>query len=56
MRSMPLIADTRIPLEKLISHTVPLGDVQNVLSAIEHQEKIDDKEIIKVLMDPRLPE
>ena len=56
VRSMPLIADPRIPLEKLISHNVPLGEVQNVLTHIEENEKLEGKEIIKAMMDPRLPE
>ncbi len=56
VRSLPLIADERIPLEKLITHTVPLGEVQSSLAVIESGEKLDGKEIVKIMMDPTLPE
>jgi L-iditol 2-dehydrogenase len=56
VRSMPLISDERIPLEKLITHTVPLGELQNVLTSIENQEKINGKEAVKVMIDPTMPE
>ena len=56
VRSMPLIADKRIPLEKLITHKVPLGDVQKSLEAISKNEKLNGKDIVKVMIDPTLPE
>jgi len=56
VRSLPLIADLRIPLEKLITHKVPLGDVQRSLDAIGKGEKLDGKEIVKIMMDPAMPE
>ena len=56
VRSMPLIADERIPLEKLITHRVSLGDVQRSLEAINKNEKLNGKEIVKIMMDPTLPE
>jgi threonine dehydrogenase-like Zn-dependent dehydrogenase len=56
VRSMPLIADPRISLEKLISHQVPLGDVQRSLDAIGNGGKLDGKEIVKIMMNPTLPE
>ena len=56
VRSLPLIADTRIPLEKLITHCVPLGDVQRSLDAISKNTQLDGKEIVKIMMDPTLPE
>jgi len=56
VRSLPLIADERIPLEKLITHRVPLGDVQRSLDAIGKGEKLDGREIVKAMMDPTLPE
>ena len=52
VRAMPLIADDRIPLEKLITHSVPLDDVEDVLATIEKGEKLDDKEIVKAMMLP----
>lgn len=54
VRSLPLIADERIPLEKLITHFVPLGDVQRSLNAIEKGEKLDSKEIVKIMMNPTM--
>lgn len=54
VRAMPLIADERIPLEKLITHNVPLKDVQKVLSAIEKNEKLDNTESVKIMMDTSL--
>jgi len=54
-RANLLIADERIPLEKLITHRVPLGDVQRCLDAIGKGEKLDGVEIVKIMMDPGLP-
>ncbi|MFC1738226.1 zinc-binding dehydrogenase [Planctomycetota bacterium] len=56
VRSMPLISDERIPLEKLITHTIPLGRLQEILTLIENQKEIDGKEPIKVMMDPTMSE
>ena len=51
---LQLIADPRIPLEKLITHKVPLEDVETVLFVIEKSGTLDGKEIVKVMMDPTL--
>jgi L-iditol 2-dehydrogenase len=56
VRALPLIADARLPLERLITHTVPLGQVERALSAIETNEKLQGKEIVKVMMNPALGE
>ncbi len=56
VRSLPLIADRRIPLEKLITHTVPLSGVQSSLDAIGKAGVLMGKEIVKVMMDPSLKE
>ena len=56
VRSLPLIADERIPLEKLITHRVPLGDVQRSLDAIGKGGALDGEETVKIMMDPTLPE
>ena len=56
VRSLPLIADERIPLEKLVTHRVPLGDVQRSLDVIGKGEALDGKEVVKVMMDPTLGE
>ena len=54
VRAMPLVADKRIPLEKLITHRIPLNDVETVLATIERSDKLDGKEIIKAMMVPEL--
>ncbi len=51
---MPLIADERIPLEKLISHKVQVEDVENVLATIERGDPLDGKEVVKAMMVPDL--
>lgn len=56
VRAMPLISNPHIPLEKLISHQVPLADVETVLAAIEKGAKLDNKEIVKAMMVPELSE
>jgi len=56
VRSLPLIADGSIPLEKLITHRVPLGGVQDALDVIGKGEKLDDQDVVKIMMDPTLPE
>ena len=52
MRSMPLIADERIPLKKLITHRIALDELQPVLEAIEKGQKYQGKEIVKAVVDP----
>ncbi|MEW5814637.1 MAG: zinc-binding dehydrogenase [Spirochaetota bacterium] len=56
VRALPLIADKRIPFEKLITHKFPLGDVEKCLSAIENNQDLEGKEIVKIMMNPALPE
>lgn len=56
VRALPLIADPRIPLEQLITHRIPLGRVQEALAAIGKGGNLDGKAIIKIMMDPTLPE
>ncbi|MBW8034632.1 MAG: alcohol dehydrogenase catalytic domain-containing protein [Planctomycetes bacterium] len=56
VRAMPLIADKRIPLEKLITHRVPLEDVEMVLGVIEKGQKLDNREIVKAMMVPDISE
>jgi L-iditol 2-dehydrogenase len=56
VRALPLIADPRVPLERLITHRVPLGGVQNALAAIEKGGRLHGKETVKIVMDPTLPE
>jgi L-iditol 2-dehydrogenase len=54
VRALPLIADQRIPLEKLITHRVSLDRVEQALSAIENNEELEGREIVKIMMDPTL--
>jgi len=54
IRALPLIADKHIPLEKLITHRVPLEDIEYCLSCIETGKPLDGKEIVKIMMDPSL--
>ncbi len=56
VRSIPLIADERIPLEKLITHRIPLGRLEEALAAIEKGGVFDGKEAVKIMLDPTLPE
>lgn len=56
VRAMPIIADKRIPLEKLITHKVPLDDVELVLAKIEKGQNLDNREIVKAMMVPALSE
>jgi len=56
VRAMPLIADKRIPLEKLITHKVPLEDVECVLATIEKGDNLDGREIVKAMMVPDISE
>lgn len=52
VRAMPLISNERIPLEKLITHRIPVEDVEEVLAAIEKGAQLDGKEIVKAMMVP----
>ena len=56
VRAMPIIADQRIPLEKLITHKVSVEDVEFVLATIEKGDKLDGKEIVKAMMVPDITE
>ena len=52
VRAMPLISNERIPLEKLITHRIPIEDVEEVLATIEKGAQLDGKEIVKAMMVP----
>lgn len=56
VRALPLIADRRIPLEKLITHRIPLSDVERALDAIRQGDKFDGRAIVKIMMDPSIQE
>jgi threonine dehydrogenase-like Zn-dependent dehydrogenase len=54
VRSMPIIADERIPIPDLITHRVPLERLEECLAAIRDRKKLDGKDIVKIAIDPRL--
>ena len=56
VRALPLVADPRIPLEKLITHRLPLGGVQRGFEAVGNGNMLNGKEIVKIAIDPTLPE
>ena len=56
VRALPLVADARIPLERLITHRLPLGGVQRGFEAVRNGNMLDNREIVKIAIDPTLPE
>ncbi len=52
VRALPIISDDRIPITKLITHTLPLEAVQDVLAKIRSGEKIHGKDIVKAVINP----
>ena len=56
VRALPLVADPRIPLEKLVTHRIPLGGLENALAAIGGNGMFDGREAVKIMVDPSLPE
>jgi len=54
VRALPVISDNRIPITALITHHLPLSDVQRVHEAIRKGEKLDGKEIVKAVINPNL--
>ena len=51
-----MISDPRIPITELITHRLPLSDVQRVHEAILKGEKLNGKEIVKAVINPNLPD
>ena len=54
VRALPIIADERLPLTDLITHTIPMGRLQESLTAIKDGTNLDGREIIKIVLDPSL--
>ncbi len=52
VRALPLIADKRIPLEKLITHRVALEDLPRALAAVGGDGVLDGREIVKAMVVP----
>jgi len=55
VRGLPVIEDERLPLPELITHRLPLEDVERACEAIRKGEPLDGKEIVKIVIDPSLP-
>jgi L-iditol 2-dehydrogenase len=56
VRALPLVSDLRLPIPELITHTIPLGRLQESCEAIRSGSALDGTEIVKAVIDPRLPE
>jgi threonine dehydrogenase-like Zn-dependent dehydrogenase len=54
VRALPVISDERLPITELITHRLPLSDVQRVHEAILKGEKLDGREIVKAVINPAL--
>jgi threonine dehydrogenase-like Zn-dependent dehydrogenase len=54
VRSLPVIADERIPIPDLITHRVPLERLEECLGAVRDGKKLDKKDIVKIAIDPLL--
>ncbi len=54
VRAIPLIADKRIPLEKLMSHRIPLEELEEALAAVGKGGIYQGKEIVKIMVDTSL--
>ena len=54
VRALPVVSDSRIPITELITHRLPLSDVQRVCRAILRGEKLNGKEIVKAVINPGL--
>mgnify|MGYP000630863720 CR=1 FL=1 len=54
VRGLPIVADERLPLPDLITHTLPLERLQESLEAIKNGTQLDGKQIVKIVIDPSL--
>jgi threonine dehydrogenase-like Zn-dependent dehydrogenase len=54
VKSLPIIADERLPIPDLITHEVPLERLQECLSAIRDGTTMDGKQIVKIMIDPSM--
>ena len=52
VRALPVISDPRLPIPKLITHRLPLEDIQRACEAILKGEQLDGKEIVKAVIEP----
>jgi len=51
VKALPVISDERIPITNLITHHLPLTDIQKVFTAIRDGKGLDGKEIVKAVID-----
>lgn len=56
VRALPVISDPRLPIPKLITHTIPLGRLQDCCQAIRDGGQFDGTEIVKAVIDPTMQE
>ncbi len=55
VRALPLITDVRLPLEKLITHRLPLSKVPDIIDAIHSKGGIyNGTDVVKAVIDPTL--
>ena len=54
VRALPVISDERLPIKELITHILPLSDVQKVHEAIRKGENLNHKKIVKAVINPLL--
>ncbi len=52
VRALPLVSDPRLPIPDLITHRLPLEEVQRACRAILKGEKLDGREIVKAVIEP----
>lgn len=54
VRALPIVSDERIPITKLLTHRLPLKDVQMIHTVIKFGDKLDGREVVKAVIDPWL--
>ena len=50
VRGRPVLESGKYPLEKMVSHKLPLERVQDAIDAISTNYRLDDKEVIKIVI------
>lgn len=53
VRALPILEKNDSPFSQIISHRLPLTRLKEVMEAITSGEKIDGREIVKVVIDPK---
>jgi len=52
VRALPILEKGEFPFAKIISHRLPLTRLKETMEAITTRSKIDNKEIVKAVIDP----